>query len=70
LHGGPEGLGFGVERHHGVPIGSREMHAEQAGRRPLAQRDHVMLGAVAAQMHGVAVPANGFEAPDLAVERR
>ena len=66
---GPERLGLGVERHHGVAVGGREMHAEQAGRRPLAQRHHVMLGAVAAQPDRVAALADRLEAPDMAVER-
>ena len=46
------------------------MDFEQARARPLAQRDHMMLGAVAAQPDRVALPADRLQAPDVAVERR
>jgi hypothetical protein len=57
-----------VQRNHGGLVVGREMHAEQAGGRPLPQGHHVMLGAVAAQMHGVALAGDRLEAPDLVVE--
>ena len=44
------------------------MDAEHAGLGTLAQRDDVMLGAVGAQMDGVAVADDRIEAPDVAVE--
>jgi len=57
-----------VQRVDGRAIGGGEMHPDEARTRPLPQREHVMLGAAAAQMHRVALRKNRLEAPDAAVE--
>ena len=63
-------LRLGAELIDRRPIAGGEVHAEQAGLRPLPNGQHVMLAAGGAEVDAVAFGGHLFERPDLGVEFR